>query len=166
MKWTPKNDQVFVRPLLPPGQTTGGLIIPDDARGRPQRGVILAVGPGPLSELTGKRGGMQCRVGELVLFGGFAGLTEEIDGEAVIIMRDMEALGGVAPMDFGLIEHVDPRGKTLWHLDSETCEHCEPEATPALDEERARFRARVAAESNASDLTPEEQARLDGAARE
>jgi chaperonin GroES len=134
MKWQPHGDQILVRPLLPAEQTSSGLVIPDEARDRPQRGVVLAVGPGQPNELNGALRPMQAEAGQLVLFGAYAGMAEELDGEKVLIMRDQEVL--VSRTDYTLTEHLDVRGRKVYHEASEVCDLC-PKVD--LSDERARI---------------------------
>lgn len=146
----PYNDQIFVRPLLPPQQTVTGIHIPDDARGQPQTGVVVSVGPGIASELTGTLRPMNCQVGELITFGPYAGMNVEIDGEPLLVMRDQEALSGQPAGTFTLTEHEDGRGRKVAHLAQHRCNLCEPDeaevkAAANLAEERERIqRERVA----------------------
>jgi chaperonin GroES len=132
--WRPKGDQLLVRPLITADRTDGGLFIPDEARERPQRGIVLAVGPGLAAELTGQLVAPQSQVGDLVLFGKYAGMTEDLgDGQEVIIMRDQEALAAKPAGSFTLVEHVDARGRRHIHEEGMACEHC-----PGVDLEQLR----------------------------
>jgi chaperonin GroES len=138
MQWQPLGDQILVRPLVSADRTSGGLVIPDEARERPQRGVVLAVGDGAPAELTGERRPVGVRVGDLVMFGQYAGVSHAIDGQPVLLMRDQEALARVEAGGFALVEHTDPRGQVLAHLEGETCDQC-PRAD--LSAERAKLLA-------------------------
>lgn len=122
--WQPRGDQILVRALLTADRTQGGLFIPDDARERPQKGVVLAVGPGLASELSGQQIPPQSRIGDLVLFGKFAGMTEDLDGEQIIIMRDQEAVCAKPEGSYSLTEHADAKGRQVFHEEGLTCEFC------------------------------------------
>jgi chaperonin GroES len=122
--WQARGDQLLVRPLLTADRTHGGLFIPDDARERPQKGVVLAVGPGLASELSGNITPCQSNVGDLVLFGKYAGMAEDLGDEQVIIMRDQEALCAKPAGSYTLVEHIDGRGRPVFHEEGLTCEHC------------------------------------------
>lgn len=125
MNWKPYGDMVLIRPLMPTSLTAGGLIeIPDDARGRPQKGVIVAVGPGLRSEMSGLHLPIQCAPGDLVLFGQYAGVIELLDGEALLIMRDHEVIAGKPAGTYELVEHRDEKARLVHHETSESCPLC------------------------------------------
>lgn len=129
MRVHPKGDQIIVRPLLPPGQTTSGIVIPEDARGRPRKGIVLAVGPGAPSELTGVQRPMAVEPFELVFFGEYAGvLIEGLDNnEALLLMREQEVLAGVPEGQYAIVAHqLEATGVVVYHEDHERCEHCPP----------------------------------------
>ena len=73
-------------------KTTGGIIIPDTAKEKPQEGKVVAVGPGKWDE-NGKRIPLEVKKGDLVLFGKYAGNEMKIDGVEHLIMRDDDILG-------------------------------------------------------------------------
>ncbi len=80
----PLQDRVVVKPLPVEERTKGGIIIPDTAKERPQKGKVVAVGPGKKDEPT------TVKVGDIVLFGKYAGTEVEIDGEEYLIMRESD----------------------------------------------------------------------------
>lgn len=91
LKVRPLEDRVVVEPLEAEEKTAGGILLPDTAREKPQRGRILAVGPGRTLE-DGKKQALTVVVGDEVLFGRYAGNEIEIDGKEVKIMRESDLL--------------------------------------------------------------------------
>lgn len=86
MKMKPINDRVVVKPAPADTKTKGGLIIPDTAKEKPQRGQVVAVG-------SGKDGNMMTvTVGDIVLYGKYAGQELTYDGEEYLIMREDDIL--------------------------------------------------------------------------
>jgi chaperonin GroES len=92
MKIRPLNDRVLVLRIDEEEKTSGGIIIPDTAREKPQEGKIVAVGPGKLDE-NGKRIPLEVKTGDRVLFGKYAGTEIKIDGVENVIMREDDILG-------------------------------------------------------------------------
>jgi len=84
MALQPLSDRVLVRPAAAEQKTASGIIIPDSAKEKPLKGEVLAVGPGTKDET------MQVRVGDVVLFGKYAGTEIEVDGEKLLIMRQSD----------------------------------------------------------------------------
>lgn len=87
MKIRPLNDRVVVKRLEDEKKTAGGIVIPDSATEKPQRGEVLAVGLGRLLPDGGVRE-LSVKKGDTVLFGKFSGTETKIDGEEVIVMRE------------------------------------------------------------------------------
>lgn len=87
MKLKPLNDRVLVKRLETEEKTAGGIIIPDTAQEKPQRGKVVAAGPGKLDE-DGKEVKMSVKKGDVVLFSKHAGTEIKIDGEEHLIMRE------------------------------------------------------------------------------
>jgi chaperonin GroES len=92
MKIQPLNDRILVLRVKEEEKTSGGIIIPDTAKEKPQEGKIVAVGPGKLDE-TGKRISLEVKPGDRVLFGKYAGTEIKIDGVEHLIMREDDILG-------------------------------------------------------------------------
>ena len=90
----PLEDRVVVEPLEADEKTAGGILLPDSAREKPQRGRILAVGPGRVND-DGKKQPMFVAVGDEVLFGRYAGSEIEVGGKEVKIMRESDLLAKV-----------------------------------------------------------------------
>jgi len=83
---TPLHDRVIVKPAKAEEKTSGGIIIPDTAKEKPQRGTVIAAGPGKKDEpVTVKNG-------DTVLYGKYAGTEISIDGEDFLIMRESDIL--------------------------------------------------------------------------
>ena len=83
---TPLHDRVIVKPAAAEEKTAGGIIIPDTAKEKPQRGSVLAAGPGKKDEPV------TVKTGDIVLYGKYAGTEITIDGEEYLIMRESDIL--------------------------------------------------------------------------
>jgi chaperonin GroES len=94
IKIRPLDDRVVVEPLEAEERTAGGIVLPDTAKEKPQRGKVLAVGAGKLLE-TGKRADLSVGVGDEVLFGKYSGSDVEVDGKTLKIMRESDVLAKV-----------------------------------------------------------------------
>ena len=91
MKVKPLSDRVLVKPLEEEEQVRGGIIIPDTAREKPQRGEVVAVGPGKTTE-EGKTLPLHVKVGEQVLYGKYAGTEVKLDDVDYLIMSESDIL--------------------------------------------------------------------------
>lgn len=94
IKLRPLDDRIVVEPLEAEETTPGGIVLPDTAKERPQRGKVLAVGPGRLLD-NGKRTEMSVAVGDEVIFGKYSGTDIEIEGKEVKILRESDVLAKV-----------------------------------------------------------------------
>ena len=92
MKIRPLNDRVLVKRLEVEAVTKGGIIIPDSAKEKPQRGEVIAAGPGRLDD-TGKRVPLAVKAGDTVLFSKFASSEIKVDGIEHVFMREDEIFG-------------------------------------------------------------------------
>jgi chaperonin GroES len=90
----PLDDRVVVRPLEAEEMTAGGIVLPDAAKEKPQRGKVLATGPGKLLD-SGSRGELSVKVGDEVIFGKYGGSEVEVDGEDLKILRESDILAKV-----------------------------------------------------------------------
>ncbi len=88
----PLHDRVIVRRIEENTTTTGGIIIPDSAKEKPQEGEIIAVGEGKYKE-DGTRQTLDVKSGDRVLFGKYSGSEITLDGEELLMMREDEILG-------------------------------------------------------------------------
>ena len=91
MKVTPLHDRVLVLRIEEGEKTSGGIIIPDTAKEKPQEGKVIAVGAGKLDE-DGKRISPDVKKGDRVLFGKYSGNEIMIDGVEHLIMREDDIL--------------------------------------------------------------------------
>ena len=94
LKLRPLDDRVVVRPLEAEEMTAGGIVLPDAAKEKPQRGKVLATGPGKLLD-SGNRGELSVKVGDEVIFGKYGGSEVEVDGEELKILRESDILAKV-----------------------------------------------------------------------
>jgi chaperonin GroES len=90
----PLDDRVVIRPLEAEEMTAGGIVLPDAAQEKPQRGKVLAAGPGKLLD-SGSRGELSVKVGDEVIFGKYGGSEVEVDGEDLKILRESDILAKV-----------------------------------------------------------------------
>ncbi len=91
MNLKPLNDRVLVLRIEEEGKTSGGIIIPDTAKEKPQEGKIIAVGPGKRNE-DGERIPMEVKKSDRVLFSKFGGNEVNIDGVEYLIMQESDIL--------------------------------------------------------------------------
>ena len=94
VKIRPLEDRVVVLPLEAEEKTAGGIVLPDTAKERPQRGKVKAVGSGKLLD-NGKRAELSVAVGDEVLFGKYSGTDVEVNGDKLKIMREGDLLAKV-----------------------------------------------------------------------
>jgi chaperonin GroES len=92
MKITPLNDRVVIKRFAAEDKTSGGILLPDTAKDKPQRGEVLAVGPGKVLK-DGSRKPLQVQVGDKVLFTNWAGDEfKKGQGDDVLLMREEDIL--------------------------------------------------------------------------
>ena len=94
IKIRPLDDRIVVQPVEAEERTAGGIVLPDSAKEKPQRGKILAVGPGKLLD-SGKRGELSVAVGDEVIYGKYGGTDIEVGGDDVKILRESDILAKV-----------------------------------------------------------------------
>ncbi len=87
----PLDDRIVIKRLDAEEKTAGGILLPDNAKEKPQRGEIVATGPGRLMD-NGKRAELEVKVGDQVLFGKYSGTEVKVGGEDVLIMREADLL--------------------------------------------------------------------------
>ena len=92
MKIRPLQDRVIVKRVKEEEKTKGGIIIPDSAKEKPQRGKVIAVGAGKLLE-TGEMRALDVKKGDTVLFAKYSGTDVKIDGDDHLILREDDILG-------------------------------------------------------------------------
>jgi chaperonin GroES len=92
VSFTPLHDRVLVRRIESDAKTSGGLIIPDTAKEKPQEGEIVSVGAGAKDE-DGDRITMDVKAGDRILFGKWSGTEIKLDGQELMIMEESDILG-------------------------------------------------------------------------
>ena len=95
MKFRPLHDRVVVTPIDAEEKTTGGIIIPDTAKEKPQEGRVVAIGPGGRDE-NSKLIPLDVKIGDRVLFGKWSGTEVKIDSIEYLIMKESDIMGVVA----------------------------------------------------------------------
>jgi chaperonin GroES len=94
LKVRPLDDRVVVEPLEAEEKTAGGILLPDTAKQKPQRGRVIAVGPGKLLD-NGSRAVLAVSKGDEVLYGRYAGTDIEVDRKEIKILRESDILAKV-----------------------------------------------------------------------
>ena len=92
MKLRPLHDRVVITRIEAEEKTTGGIIIPDTAKEKPQQGEVIAVGPGGRDE-SGKLIPIDVKVSDRVLFGKWSGTEVKLDGVEYLIMKESDIMG-------------------------------------------------------------------------
>jgi chaperonin GroES len=87
----PLDDRLVVEQHAAEDRTAGGIVLPDNAKEKPTRGTVLAVGPGKLLD-SGNRGKMSVRVGDEVFYGKYSGTEVEITGKKYTVLRESDVL--------------------------------------------------------------------------
>src|SRR4051812_37339033 len=87
----PLDDRVVLEPLEAEEKTTGGILLPDTAKQKPQQGKVVAVGPGKLSD-KGVRTAVGVKVGDLVIYGKYSGSDVEVSSRELKILRESDIL--------------------------------------------------------------------------
>ncbi|HBE67621.1 MAG TPA: co-chaperone GroES [Planctomycetaceae bacterium] len=94
LKIRPLDDRVVVQPEEAEETTAGGIVLPDSAKEKPQRGTVVAIGPGKLLD-SGNRGTLSVVIGDIVIYGKYGGSDIEVDGKEVKILRESDILAKV-----------------------------------------------------------------------
>lgn len=94
LKLKPLSDRLVVKPLEQEEVTPSGIVLPETAKEKPQKGEVMAVGPGARDE-DGKRIAMDVSVGDKVLFAKYAGTEIKIDGDKLLILRESDILAKI-----------------------------------------------------------------------
>ena len=87
----PLDDRVVVEPVEAEETTAGGIVLPDAAQEKPQRGTVVTTGPGPVLD-NGERGEMSVAEGDVVIYGKYSGTDVEVDGQEYKILRESDLL--------------------------------------------------------------------------
>lgn len=91
-KIKPLDDRILVEQGKAEETSPGGIVLPDTAKEKPQRGSVKAVGPGKLLD-SGERGAMSVKVGDEVYYGKYTGTEVELNGEKYVILKESDVLG-------------------------------------------------------------------------
>ncbi len=91
----PLDDRVVVEQVEAEEKTSGGILLPDNAKQKPQQGKVISVGPGKLNE-NGTRAAIAVKVGDVVLFGKYSGSDVEVSGKEYKILRESDILAKVS----------------------------------------------------------------------
>jgi chaperonin GroES len=94
VKLKPLDDRIVVEPVEAEEKTAGGIVLPDTAKEKPQRGAVLAVGPGKLLD-NGQRSELSVAVGDEVIYGKYSGTDIELEGRDIKILRESDVLAKV-----------------------------------------------------------------------
>jgi len=94
IKFRPLDDRVLIEVIEADEKTVGGIILPDTAREKPQRGVVIATGPGKMLD-SGNRGELSVHIGDQVFYGRYAGTEIEFEAEKYVVLRESEILAVV-----------------------------------------------------------------------
>jgi chaperonin GroES len=87
----PLDDRIIVKRLEAEEKTAGGIVLPDSAKEKPQKGEVIAAGPGKLLD-NGKRATLEVKAGDTVLFGKYSGTEVKVSGDEYLIMRESDIL--------------------------------------------------------------------------
>jgi len=91
MKLQPLGDRIVVERLEAEEKTSGGIILPDAAKEKPQKGKVISVGDGKITQ-DGKRQKMQVKKGDVIVFTSYAGEEFKVDGKEVLLMHEEDVL--------------------------------------------------------------------------
>jgi len=95
MKLKPLGDRLIVRAIEEEETTAGGILLPDTAKEKPQKGKVLVVGDGKISEDTGKRVPLDVSEGDEVLYSKYGGTEIKVDGVDLLVLRESDVLAKV-----------------------------------------------------------------------
>lgn len=91
IKLTPLGDRILVKPMAQEEKTKGGIILPDSAKEKPQKGEVIAVGKGKVTD-EGKVIEMELKPGDMVLYGKYSGTEIKYEGEEFLFMKQGDVL--------------------------------------------------------------------------
>ena len=95
MKLKPLGDRLIVKPVEEEETTASGIVLPDTAKEKPQRGKVLAVGDGKVSEDSGNRIPLDVSAGDEVLYSKYGGTDINVDGEDLLVLRESDVLAKI-----------------------------------------------------------------------
>jgi len=96
MNLKPLGDRLIVRAIEEEATTASGIVLPDTAKEKPQKGKVVAVGDGKVNEDTGKRTPLDVSEGDEVLYSKYGGTEIKIDGEDLLVLRESDVLAKVS----------------------------------------------------------------------
>ena len=99
----PLGDRVVVEPIEQDEMTASGIVLPETAKEKPQRGTVLAVGPGGRDD-SGKRVALDVKAGDIVLFAKYAGTEFKMDSKKLLILKESDLLA--------IVEGDEPKKKS------------------------------------------------------
>ena len=88
----PLGDRLIVRAIEEEETTASGIVLPDTAKEKPQKGKVIAVGDGKINEDTGKRTPLDVKEGDEVLYSKYGGTEIKVDGEELLVLRESDVL--------------------------------------------------------------------------
>lgn len=94
MALKPLGDRLVLKPVEAEEKTAGGIVLPDSAKEKPQKGEVIAVGPGKVAD-NGKTVAMDVKVGDVVYYGKYSGNEIKIGGDQFVILRQDDVLAVV-----------------------------------------------------------------------
>jgi chaperonin GroES len=95
MKLKPLGDRLIVRAIEEEETTASGIVLPDTAKEKPQKGKVIAAGDGKVNEDTGKRTPLDVKEGDEVLYSKYGGTEIKVDGEDLLVLRENDVLAKV-----------------------------------------------------------------------
>jgi chaperonin GroES len=95
MKLKPLGDRLIVRAIEEEETTVSGIVLPDTAKEKPQKGKVIAAGDGKVNEDTGKRTPLDVKEGDEVLYSKYGGTEIKVDGEDLLVLRESDVLAKV-----------------------------------------------------------------------
>jgi chaperonin GroES len=95
MNLKPLGDRLIVRAIEEEATTASGIVLPDTAKEKPQKGKVVAVGDGKVNEDTGKRTPLDVSEGDEVLYSKYGGTEINVDGEELLVLRESDVLAKV-----------------------------------------------------------------------
>jgi chaperonin GroES len=95
MNLKPLGDRLIVRAIEEEATTASGIVLPDTAKEKPQKGKVVAVGDGKVNEDTGKRTPLDVSEGDEVLYSKYGGTEISVDGEELLVLRESDVLAKV-----------------------------------------------------------------------
>ena len=95
MKLKPLGDRLIVRAIEEEETTASGIVLPDTAKEKPQKGKVIAAGDGKVNEDTGKRTPLDVKEGDEVLYSKYGGTEVKVDGDELLVLRESDVLAKV-----------------------------------------------------------------------